>query len=115
MESQILRCPDVVRLTGLSKATVYREIKAARFPEPLQIGPRAVGWRRDEIEEWIKSRERAKIGFLNSDAGQRGSLNFPGLPEKHLPTSIRPATDDRSSRTTSGDERSDHSPSAGAR
>ena len=70
MVSQILRCPDVVRLTGLSKATLYREVKAGQFPAPLQIGPRAVGWRRDEIEGWIKSRERAKSGFLNSDAGQ---------------------------------------------
>ena len=70
MESQILRYRDVVRLTGLSKATVYREIKASRFPAPLQISPRAVGWRRDEIERWIKSRKRAKSGFLNSDAGQ---------------------------------------------
>lgn len=57
MESQILRCPDVVRLTGLSKATVYREVKAGRFPAPIKLTSRRVGWKLTSIQRWVASRE----------------------------------------------------------
>ena len=57
MESQILRCPDVVRLTGLSKATLYRAVKAGQFPAPIKLTTRAVGWRLADVNAWVASRE----------------------------------------------------------
>ena len=57
MESQILRCPEVMRLTGLSKATLYRAVKAGEFPKPVKLTARAVGWRRKDVEHWLASRE----------------------------------------------------------
>ena len=56
MEPRILRCHEVVKVTGLSKATIYRMVKAEAFPKPVQLGRRAVGWRRRNVEEWINSR-----------------------------------------------------------
>ena len=57
-------------MTQLSKATIYRMIKAGTFPRPIKIAQRAVGWRRGEVEEFLASRERAGSEFLSSDLGQ---------------------------------------------
>ena len=59
MEQRILRRRQVERQAQLSKATIYRMIKAGTFPRPVKLGPRAVGWLKVEIEDWIANRERA--------------------------------------------------------
>lgn len=61
-EPRILRRREVERLTRLSKASIYRQIHSGSFPRPLKLGERAVGWRAEEIEEWLASRERAGLG-----------------------------------------------------
>lgn len=58
-QTRILRCREVERLLRLSKGTIYRLIGKAAFPRPIKLGPRAVGWRSDEIDEWLAGRERA--------------------------------------------------------
>ena len=42
--SSIFRLPKVLEMTGLSRTTVWRYVKAGTFPAPLKLGPRAVGW-----------------------------------------------------------------------
>ena len=59
MAPKLLRLPDVTHHTGLSKATIYRLIKSKRFPKPVKLADRAVGWRLEQIEAWIASRESA--------------------------------------------------------
>ena len=60
MEPRILRRREVERLTSLSKSTLYRLARGhSSFPSPIQLGPRAVGWRKEEIDEWLATRERA--------------------------------------------------------
>lgn len=59
MEQKILRLDDVKRVTGLSKTAVYGQIKRGAFPRPIQLAPRAVGWRADDIDNWIASRPEA--------------------------------------------------------
>lgn len=56
METRIIRRPDVERQTGLSRSTLYRMIEEGRFPRPIRLGARAVGWRIREVSEWIASR-----------------------------------------------------------
>lgn len=43
-------------ITGLSAATLYRQISTGKFPAPVSIGDRAVGWPSDVIEQWLASR-----------------------------------------------------------
>ena len=38
-ENRILRLPEVMRLTGLSKATIHRRYRDGTFPRPLRLGP----------------------------------------------------------------------------
>ena len=40
----IIRKPEVLRRTGYSDTTIWREEKAGRFPQRVQLSPMAVGW-----------------------------------------------------------------------
>lgn len=53
--NRILRWPDLQQRTGLSRATVYRKIKAKTFPAPIRLTDYAVGWREVDVEAWQAS------------------------------------------------------------
>jgi len=53
-ESRILRFPEVVNKTGLSRSTVYGRIRSGEFPSPVPLGSgRAVGFLEREVNGWI--------------------------------------------------------------
>jgi prophage regulatory protein len=56
---RILRTPDVLNITGLSRAQIERLEKRGEFPARVKISKRASGWRSDEVAAWIESRPRA--------------------------------------------------------
>lgn len=53
MATVILRLPVVKARTGLSRSTIYLRISEGRFPKPVSLGSRAVGWIEEEITEWL--------------------------------------------------------------
>ena len=57
---RLLRRPQVLAITGLSKAGLYRQIAAGRFPEPVNIDGNAVAWRLSDVERWIDNLSYAK-------------------------------------------------------
>lgn len=60
LEHAILRLQQVKDLTGLSKTTLWRRIRDGEFPAALRLGgpkSRAVGWRRSEVEQWLRDRQ----------------------------------------------------------
>jgi prophage regulatory protein len=60
MGTLIWREPKVEEETGLSKSTRWRMEKAGDFPKKIQLGPRSVGWRAEEIIQWCKDRCESK-------------------------------------------------------
>ena len=46
------------RKTGKSRVQLWRDVRAKRFPAPLELGANSVGWFEDEIDEWLASRPR---------------------------------------------------------
>ena len=47
---------EVLILIGISNATLWRWIKAGRFPAPLKIGQKKVAWRSSVLAHWIAQR-----------------------------------------------------------
>jgi prophage regulatory protein len=45
----------VEKLSGLSRATIYRLIKLGKFPRPLSIGTGSVRWRQSDVIAWQQS------------------------------------------------------------
>lgn len=56
MSHAILRLPAVKVSTGLSRSTIYLRIAEGRFPKPVSLGGRAVGWLEAEIQGWLEDR-----------------------------------------------------------
>lgn len=55
----ILRRSEVEHRTGLSRSTIYLRIAEGRFPKPVSLGGRAVGWVETEITEWLNQQIEA--------------------------------------------------------
>ncbi len=53
---RFLRLPEVLARTGLSRSTIYVRLDQGRFPRPVSLGGRAVGWIESEVDEWIRQR-----------------------------------------------------------
>ncbi len=49
------RMKDVIRITSLSRPTLYRRIAAGRFPAPVKLGGRASGWTAQSLHAWIEN------------------------------------------------------------
>ena len=53
--SAFLRIHEVIRLTGLSKTTLWRRMKEGTFPAAVKLGPRSTGWRALELAKWAEN------------------------------------------------------------
>lgn len=58
--SDTLRLPRVRQRTGLGRSTIYRMMAQGLFPNAVQLTPRAVGWRKADIDTWLATRPRAR-------------------------------------------------------
>lgn len=56
MKFKILRLPQVIELTGLSRSSIYLLMSEQDFPQPISLGIRAKGWVEQEVSEWIQQR-----------------------------------------------------------
>ena len=51
---RLLRLPEVMARTGLSRTTIYVWGKEGRFPQPVLLGARTRVWIESELEEWMR-------------------------------------------------------------
>ena len=50
---RVLKLKEVLLKTSLGKTTVYALLKKSKFPKPIYLGVRSVGWIESEIDDWI--------------------------------------------------------------
>ncbi|PMU11719.1 MULTISPECIES: AlpA family transcriptional regulator [unclassified Pseudomonas] len=43
---------EVLQITSFSRATLWREVKAGRFPKSVRISVGRVAWRASELATW---------------------------------------------------------------
>jgi prophage regulatory protein len=51
----MLKMREVVRMTGLSKSTIKRMFNNGRFPKPLHLSPRRIGWPARQVKDWLRT------------------------------------------------------------
>jgi prophage regulatory protein len=56
-QNSILRLPRVKNLTGLGRSTIYLKVGDGSFPKPVKLSSRAIGWRAEDVDAWIASRQ----------------------------------------------------------
>ena len=59
MTHVILRLPDVMARTGLSRSSIYLRMANQAFPRSISLGGRAVGWLEKDIENWLAEKIEA--------------------------------------------------------
>lgn len=52
---KILRLPEVIKITGRSRSSIYSDISKGCFPSPKKIGPRAIGWVENDVTTWLEN------------------------------------------------------------
>ena len=79
---QIIRLPEVRRLTGLRSSSIYAGMTGGTFPKSILISKRAVGWLLDDILAWITSRinERNATKANTPPRDENGQFFHPRAP-----------------------------------
>lgn len=52
LQDRFLRLEQVIEISGLSKAMIYRLVRDGKFPVPLKPGGAASRWRESEVRTW---------------------------------------------------------------
>ena len=53
---RMLRLPEVVNRTALSRSQIYRLIELGTFPKQVALGERSAGWVEEEVDGWLRAR-----------------------------------------------------------
>ncbi len=51
---RLMRFPEVMELTGLTRSGIYFLIGRGQFPKPIKLGGHSVAFIEPEIAEWIE-------------------------------------------------------------
>jgi len=51
----ILRLKQVESRIGLSRSSIYKMMSEDKFPKPVSLGARAVGWIESSIDQWLEN------------------------------------------------------------
>ncbi len=53
---RFIRASEIAARLGVARSTIYGWVEAGRFPPPIHLGPRVVGWIRSEFDAWVHNR-----------------------------------------------------------
>ena len=57
---RLLRLPEVLHLTGLSRSSLYRLVKCQDFPASVDLSSNSVAWLLSEVSFWAAHRVAAR-------------------------------------------------------
>ena len=58
---KLIKLPQVMKITTLSRATVYRLIAKGEFPKQIKLSERASAWIEHEVLEWLDNRINNRV------------------------------------------------------
>jgi predicted DNA-binding transcriptional regulator AlpA len=58
--SIIIRPRDLMAMLSVSRHGLARMVQDEGLPAPIQLGPRSVGYLKDEVEQWLDARKMAR-------------------------------------------------------
>lgn len=56
MAERIYRLSELKELIPLGTSTIYRMMDEGRFPRPIHLTRKTVGWRESDITAWLEAR-----------------------------------------------------------
>ncbi|MFV0409487.1 MAG: helix-turn-helix transcriptional regulator [Paracoccus sp. (in: a-proteobacteria)] len=58
---RLLRLPDVERMAGIKKSTIYAFMREGRFPPCVRITRRLSAWPESAVQAWVTERIREGV------------------------------------------------------
>lgn len=61
IETRLIRRPEVERITGLSRSSIYEHAATdPTWPGSVRIGPGTVAWVESEVRAWVEQKIQAR-------------------------------------------------------
>jgi prophage regulatory protein len=65
----LIRLPEVMALTGLSRTSIYRRVKDGMFPKSVSLSESnarsaPIAWSLAEVKAWIEERKNARTAAV---------------------------------------------------
>jgi prophage regulatory protein len=58
---RMLRVPDVCKATTLSRTTIYRLVRAGKFPAPVKLTEQTIAWDQAAVDSWLQQKLSATL------------------------------------------------------
>lgn len=58
MTDRIMTPKETIAVTSYSRASLYRLMKAGKFPKSLKLGDAKIGWLEKDVLAWISDKTR---------------------------------------------------------
>lgn len=52
---RFMRLPEVARVTGMCRSSIYAKMAAGAFPARIQLSVNCVAWRASDISGWMEN------------------------------------------------------------
>jgi predicted DNA-binding transcriptional regulator AlpA len=52
---------------------MWRDVRAGKFPAPIELGPNSIGFYTDELDQWIETRPRRLYGAKQPEPPDRAT------------------------------------------
>ena len=62
---KIIKLPEVIAITTLSRASVYRLITDGKFPKQVKLSTRACAWVEQDVLNWLNDRINSRCSSNN--------------------------------------------------
>lgn len=75
---RIVRMKTVLFRTGLSRSTIYRNIRKGTFPPQIKISVNGAGWRESDINRWVADPLGWRAANDNDECGGKAGRHGAG-------------------------------------
>jgi prophage regulatory protein len=70
---RLIKLPEVIKATGLSRSEIYRLEGAGKFPQRVPLSERSTAWVETEVLAWVQAKIAAREQAVKAraDVGRR--------------------------------------------
>jgi prophage regulatory protein len=61
---KIIKRKELLELVSMSKSSLYNHVAENRFPKPIKLAKRSVGWLTSDIQEWFEQKKGERLEAL---------------------------------------------------
>ncbi|MCH8169739.1 MAG: AlpA family phage regulatory protein [Bacteroidetes bacterium] len=62
---RIIRLKELEGIVGFKRKAIWTRVKKGTFPAPRTLGNNSIGWRSDQIDDWIDNLEEVTYSPRN--------------------------------------------------